>query len=70
MISVPLTIQCQVMIRLINNELGRIWKEAVVAYFRVLFRKFSEETKGKNDHTSGLWTQMWLQYIKEILIKS
>jgi hypothetical protein len=37
----------------VNNELGRIWKQGVVAEFEMLFRLLSGENEGKKTNTSA-----------------
>jgi hypothetical protein len=44
--------------RTVNDELERIWKEAVVAYFKVLSQQFSGTLK-KPTNTLSQESQIW-----------
>jgi hypothetical protein len=35
---------------IVVDELGRKWKEAIVTYFKVLFRHFSGEGEGNHEN--------------------
>jgi hypothetical protein len=55
---------------IIDDELGKMWNEAVMTYFKVLSQHLSKSTEGKKQRNSveiaGLWAEISTTHISNM----